>query len=148
MLKEKIQELYRITSELEKKYPGRRFTPDGHLVGSIGEVYAAEKYGLALLEASSEKHDARSADGKLIQIKITQTDRVSMYSKPDYLIVMKITHDGCIEEVYNGKGSSPWENAGKIQKNGQRSISLRKLASLNNNVLPEDRIRRLEQCNK
>ena len=81
MLKEKIQELYRITSELEKKYPGRRFTPDGHLVGSIGEVYAAEKYGLALLEASSEKHDARSADGKLIQIKITQTDRVSMYSK-------------------------------------------------------------------
>ena len=55
----------------------------------------------------------------------TQTDRVSIYSEPDYLIVMKITYDGCIEEVYNGKGSSPWENAGKIQKNGQRSISLK-----------------------
>ena len=83
MLEEKIRELYRITAELEEKYPGRRFTLDGHLVGSIGEVYAAEKYRLALLETSSEKHDALSADGRLIQIKITQTDRVSMYSEPD-----------------------------------------------------------------
>ena len=39
MLEEKIRELYRITAELEKKYPGRCFTPDGYLVGSIGEVY-------------------------------------------------------------------------------------------------------------
>ena len=145
MLEEKIRELYRITAELEEKYPGRRFTPDGHMVGSIGEVYAAEKYGLSLLEASSEKHDARSANGRLIQIKITQTDRVSIYSEPDYLLVMKMKHDGTIEEVYNGKGAAPWENAGKVQKNGQRSIGLRKLASLNDAVPPEDRIRRLEQ---
>ena len=66
-----------------------------------------------------------------------------MYSEPDYLIVMKITYDGYIEEVYNGKGSSPWENAGKIQKNGQRSISLKKLASLNAIVSSEDRVRKI-----
>ena len=140
MLEEKIRELYRITAELEEKYPGRCFTPDGHLVGSIGEVYAAEKYGLSLLEASSEKHDARSANGRLIQIKITQTDRVSIYSKPDYLIVLKMKHDGTIEEVYNGKGAGPWENAGKVQKNGQRSISIKKLIALNSDVLSKDRI--------
>ena len=143
MLEEKIRELYRITAELEEKYPGRRFTPDGHLVGSIGEVYTAEKYGLTLLEASSEKHDARSADGRLIQIKITQTDRVSIYSEPDYMIVMKMKNDGTIEEVYNGKGAVPWENAGKVQKNGQRSISIRKLISLNLAVSSEDRIRKI-----
>ena len=140
MLEEKIRELYRITAELEEKYPGRHFTPDGHMVGSIGEVYAAEKYGLSLLEASSEKHDARSANGRLIQIKITQTDRVSIYSKPDYLIVLKMKHDGTIEEVYNGKGAGPWENAGKVQKNGQRSISIKKLIALNSDVLSKDRI--------
>lgn len=38
MLEEIIRELYKITAELEEKYPGRRFTPDGHLIGSIGEV--------------------------------------------------------------------------------------------------------------
>ena len=142
MLEEIIRELYKITAELEEKYPGRRFTPDGHLIGSIGEVYAAEKYGLTLLEASSEKHDARSADGRLIQIKITQTDRISIYSEPDYLIVMKMGNDGNIEEIYNGKGFAPWENAGKVQKNGQRSINLKKLVSLNAAVSSEDRIRK------
>jgi hypothetical protein len=29
---------YEIVSELENLFPGRRFTPDGHLVGSPGEV--------------------------------------------------------------------------------------------------------------
>ena len=144
MLEEKIRELYRITTELEEKYPGRYFTPDGHLVGSIGEVYAAEKYGLTLLEVNSEKHDALSADGRLIQIKITQTDRISIYSEPDYIIVMKIDRDGSIEEIYNGKGATPWESAGKVRKNGQRSISLGKLVSLNATVLFEDRIRKME----
>ena len=116
MLEEKIRELYRITAELEEKYPGRCFTPDGHLVGSIGEVYAAEKYGLTLLEASSEKHDATSADGRLVQIKITQTDRVSIYSEPDYLIVMKMKHDGSIVEIpINGSiGTLQLEEAGLL----------------------------------
>ena len=43
MLSEKIKELYRITAELERRYPGRKFTIDGHLVGSIGEVIVAER---------------------------------------------------------------------------------------------------------
>ena len=114
MLEEKIQELYRITAELEKEYPERNFTPDGHWVGSIGEVYAAEKYGLKLLPASAEKHDAITVDGRLVQIKIIQTDRVSIYSEPDYLIVLKMNRDGHIEEVYNGRGGVPWEKAGRI----------------------------------
>ncbi len=36
-----VQELYSIVDRLEELFPGRRFTPDGHLVGSIGEVLAA-----------------------------------------------------------------------------------------------------------
>ncbi len=140
MLENKIQELYRITAELKKEYPERNFTPDGHLVGSIGEVYAKEKYGLELLPASAEKHDAVTTDGRMVQIKITQTDRVSIYSEPDYLIVLKMYHDGQIEEIYNGKGKEPWMACGKPQKNGQRTISLMKLLKINAEVSKEDRI--------
>ena len=143
MLEAKIRELYRIIAELEELYPGRKFTLDGHVLGSIGEVYAAERYGLSLLKASSEKHDAQSSDGKMVQIKITQTDRVSIYSEPHYLIVLKMNSDGNIEEVYNGKGSIPWNIAGKLQKNGQKSIGLKKLALLNDTVPPEDIIQRI-----
>ena len=37
-LSEKIRALYTIVNELEIAYPGRRFTLDGHMIGSIGEV--------------------------------------------------------------------------------------------------------------
>ena len=43
-----VAAIYRATRELEALYPQRKFTPDGHLVGSIGEVVAAEALGLTL----------------------------------------------------------------------------------------------------
>lgn len=36
-----IRQLYRVVSDLETEFQGRKFTPDGHLVGSIGEVVAS-----------------------------------------------------------------------------------------------------------
>ncbi len=77
----------------------------------------------------------------MIQIKITQTDRASLYTEPDYLIVMKLSRDGSIEEVYNGKGKQPWEACGKLQKNGQRTVSIRNLMEMNAKVPAEERIR-------
>jgi hypothetical protein len=34
------------------------------------------------------------------------------------------------EVVYDGPGESVWQNAGKIQKNGQRTISISKLRKI------------------
>lgn len=39
-----IPQLFAITRQLEASAPGRHFTPDGHLIGSIGEVLAAAYY--------------------------------------------------------------------------------------------------------
>ena len=138
MLSDKIKELYKITNELGSSYPGRKFTIDGHLVGSIGEAIVAEHYGLELLPNSTETHDAVSADGKYIQIKATQINRIAISSEPDYLIVIKLFSDGTWEEVYNGPGKHVWDNAGKMQKNGQRPISLSKLRSLMGSVDEKD----------
>ena len=143
MLSDKIKELYKITNELESSYPGRKFTIDGHLVGSIGEVIVAEHYGIELLRNSTETHDAVSADGKYVQIKATQINRIAISSEPDYLIVIKLFSDGSWEEVYNGPGKLVWENAGKMQKNGQRPISLSKLRCLMNSVDRKDTFARI-----
>jgi hypothetical protein len=143
MLSDKIKELYKITNELEKIYPGRKFTIDGHLVGGIGEVIVAEHYGLELLPNSTETHDAVSADGKYVQIKATQINRIAISSEPDYLIVIKLFSDGSWEEVYNGPGKPVWDNAGKMQKNGQRPISLSKLRCLMNSVDRKDTFARI-----
>ena len=143
MLSDKIKELYKITNELENEYPGRKFTPDGHLVGSIGEVIVAENYGLELLPNSTEKHDAKTKDGKLVQIKATQVKGISIYSEPDFIIVIQLQSDGSWIEIYNGPGKYVWDNAGKIQKNGQRPISIHKLKSLMEAVKDSDKIKRI-----
>jgi hypothetical protein len=49
--------IYNAVQELEALYPNRKFTPDGHLVGSIGEVIAAKELGLTLYRASHPGHD-------------------------------------------------------------------------------------------
>jgi hypothetical protein len=138
-----IQELYRIVDRLETLFPDRRFTPDGHLVGSIGEVLVASAYGLNLLPSSYEGHDARSDDGRLVQIKATQVRSVGLASEPDHLLVIQIHPDGSFAEIYNGPGSQAWSAAGKMQKNGQRPISLSRLTSLMENILQPERLNRL-----
>ena len=142
---QKIRELYAITEELERLYPGRKFTIDGHLVGSIGEVLVAERYGLTLLPNSTQTHDAEAKDGRLVQIKATQTKRIAISSEPDFLIAIQIQENGTWLEIYNGPGGSVWENAGKLQKNGQRPISVAKLKSLMKAVPDSHRIQPIER---
>lgn len=130
MVEEKIRELYRIVDELESFYPEKHFTLDGILLGNLGEVYAAEKYGLTLLEESAKTHDATTSDGKYVQIKVTQGRQVGLYEEPEYLLVLQVHRDGSFTEVYYGPGKAPWMRAGKQQKNGQRYISIARLSEL------------------
>lgn len=84
-----VERLYEIVHELEQQFPGRRFTPDGHMVGSLGEVLAEYRYKLKLFRASTERHDAETQDGRRVQIKATQgTGGVGLRSEPEHLIVL------------------------------------------------------------
>lgn len=137
---ELILMLYEIVGEFELRNQGRKFTLDGHLVGSIGETIAAKQYGLTLYPSSTETHDARSYCGKNVQIKVTQVGRVTLSSEPEHLLVLYLSKDGSVSELFNGPGALAWNAAGKIQKNGQRPISARKLKQLAENVAITDRI--------
>lgn len=139
-----IQELYSIVNRLEGKYKGRKFTLDGHLVGSIGEVLASYYYDLELLPASTEAHDAITKDNSLVQIKATQGRSIGIRSQPNHLIVIKILKSGSIEEIYNGPGELAWKHVGKMQKNGQCSITLSKLKNLMEKVPQKQRITKVK----
>ncbi len=129
-----VATIYKAVRELEARYPGRRFTPDGHLVGSIGEVIAAEAFNLNLYPMSHAGHDAWDANGP-VQVKMTAGTSIAMYDCCVRLIVLKVISPEEAEIIYDGPGEVVWNNAGKIQKNGQRTISLFKLRKL---VLPDD----------
>lgn len=141
-LTETIRELYGIVKKLETAHPGRHFTLDGHLVGSLGEVYAAERYGLKLARASEKTHDGTAPDGRLVQIKATQRKSIGIGSEPNYLIALLISQEGEFEEIYNGPGNLVWNQVKDkpMPKNGQYQVSLSRLRKLNGQIADTDRI--------
>jgi hypothetical protein len=54
-----VKSLYASVRELEVMFPGRPFTPDGHMVGSIGECLVADAYDLHLMPPSNQGYDAK-----------------------------------------------------------------------------------------
>jgi hypothetical protein len=129
LLPEPVAKIYEAVEELSALYPGRPFTPDGHLVGSIGEVIAAEALGLKLYPPSQPSHDAYDDEGD-VQIKLTAGKSISMYATCDRLVVLRVVSSQEAEIAYDGPGNIAWENAGPMAKNGQRRISLARLARL------------------
>lgn len=147
LVKQQIQKLIDIVKELEAQFPGRHFTLDGHLVGSIGEVMAAYYYGIELFTASTEIHDGE-VEGKKVQIKISQQDNIIINHKPDYLIVLYLNKNGNIYEVYNGTGQLPWENTSKPDSHNNRHIRVNKLMELDKQIPNHERITKINNIEK
>lgn len=126
-----VARIYDAVAELEMAYPGRKFTPDGHLVGSIGEVIAAQALGLTLHPSSYPSHDAFDERGD-VQIKMTgqRGKSIALYSTCVRLVVLKIVSPHEAEIIYDGPGEPAWMAAGTRGKNGQRVISLSRLRAL------------------
>lgn len=121
-----VAAIYKAVEELSRAYKSRKFTPDGHLVGSIGEV-AAKALGLKLHRGSHPCHDAVDTDGRHVQIKMTARSRVSLYANCERLVVLQVVSPSEAEIVYDGPGGPVWAAAGRPQKNGQSSVSISRL---------------------
>jgi hypothetical protein len=140
-----VAKLYEVVDGLETIFPGRHFTPDGHLVGSLGESLAAYMFGLTLATASTTAHDAIDAGGVRVEIKATQRRTVALSasaspSPSERLVVLRLNSHGPPEVVYNGPADRVWSVAGPAQKNGQRTISLTRLRQLNAEVADHHRL--------
>ncbi len=112
---------------------GRPFSPDGHLVGSLGEVLAAELLSLTLMPPSNDGYDAIDGEGRKVEIKTTTRRSVSLSAsgtRAERLVVIVLDGDGNPSIVYDGECDVAWDAAGKPQKNGQRVISLSRLGQL------------------
>jgi hypothetical protein len=129
-----VVRLYGIVNELEGLFPGRSFTPDGHLVGSIGESLAAYVFDLELMPSSNRAYDAKTRQGRTVEIKATQGNSVVLSAHadplPDFLLVLRLLRSGTCEVVYNGPAAQAWAVAGAPQKNGQRRIGFSTLQRL------------------
>ena len=111
----------------------RPFSPDGHLVGSFGEVVAAELLNLTLMPPSNDGYDAIDDQGRRVEIKATTRTSIGLSAsgtRAERLVVVVVDGDGETEVAYDGPTAPAWDAAGKAQKNGQRRISVSTLKKL------------------
>jgi hypothetical protein len=141
-----LETLYQQTDRLEALFPGRKFTLDGHLVGSIGEVLGAYMFDLELHRGSNKVHDAQTRSGGNVEIKLTQGDTIAIRHPPEHLLVFQRKKESKLSVVFNGPGKLAWDNAGKMQSNGQRPISLQKLHKLNQSLDPDTRLKQSREA--
>ena len=146
---DKIKELNRVTSEIEKEFPEKSFNLDGILIGNIVEVMAARAYGITLYKQSEKTHDGEVA-GKKIQIKGTQkTESIVIREEPEYLIVAFLDKEnGKIQEIYNGPGAIAWEYRKFVPSMNFYTIRISKLLELDATITDRDRIPQIVQIEK
>ncbi len=139
-----LETLYSASDRLEVLFPDQKFTLDGHLVGSVGEVLAAYMFDLDLLRNSNKGHDAISRAGQEVEIKFTQGKGVALRHEPEHLLVLQREKGSNVNVIFNGPGEVAWANAGKMQKNGQRAISITRLRQLDPNVPEALRLKQVQ----
>lgn len=139
-----LQRLYKIVDELENLFPGRPFTPDGHMIGSIGEALAQYYYGVKLNQPSTPGENGQ-AEGRPVEVKTTQRESVAFRSEPKTLLVLKLYSNGDFEEIYNGHGSRVWAtiNTEKRPSNGQYQVKLKNLRRLMKEVPESEKLKRV-----
>jgi hypothetical protein len=138
-----IGDLLKTTRRLNTLFESRAFTPDGHLVGSIGEVVAEYIYGLKLQPTGTPQVDAHAPDGRSVQIKLTGGKRSFglrwssqlKTAHADLLIGLKLSEAG-FTEVYNGPFPIDLLQGRPDTSNGQVSVPISKLATRNPSLLP------------
>ena len=142
-LRDKICQLYSIVAELQLLFPGLKFTPDGRMVGDIGEAIGETHYGIDRFRCGNPGTDG-VVRGREVQIKTTQGPDVSVKKpKPgDLLLVIKLASDGSWQEKYSGDFERVWKNleGQKETRAGEKAISLKRLQLLQGEVELNDRI--------
>lgn len=140
---QEIKQLLEITLSLKEKFKhhNKNFTLDGKLVGDIGEVLVAERYGLTLYGNNKKVYDGFvTADStKQVQIKAS-FNNYFYFSKdlnniPNYFIAVQLKEDGTFDEIYNGKGRLIYERMLSHLSNERKHnyrLSVLKLKELNN----------------
>ncbi len=137
-LKEAIRDLYLSVEKLRRAFDGRKFTPDGRMVGDIGEAIASLEFGV-ILDKKIKKHwDGHRIDsaGKKcdVQVKATQRDETYLKKPPQEgdLLVFRIDRNGEWECYYDGSIIKVWESLKhkKPDSTGAKIIKLAKLKEI------------------
>ncbi len=133
--KNKIALIYQTASELGSEFNITTCTPDGHLLGAIGQIAAKIAFGLNFGSNVKGHNCTYSDQNRIINIQVRCTGRgsIALRKEPEYLIALEISESGRIYLLYNGPGNFVWEKI-KNQKQPQKYASKNQLKGAQSEV--------------
>lgn len=151
VVKEALRQIFSGIEMLQVASSGaKKFTIDGRLVGDIGEIVAARDYELVLEEKQRSRFDARTADGREIQIKATFQNSLTFRSETMFYLGLKLERDGTYREIFNGPGSLVADSCRHLKGFGNQlvSIPIGRLEKLSAEISLENRIARKQSATR
>lgn len=103
----------------------------GNLLGDFGEFIAQTHYGLTKASAVSDGFDARTADGKTVQVKTNHAaTQIGFRGEADLLLVIHVQDNGEWEEVYYGPFAPVKAASRHSARDNKSMIPIQKLKAL------------------
>src|SRR4030042_3679091 len=139
--KKKIAEVYNIANELGKAFDIDRCTPDGHLLGAIGQIAAKIAFKLEFGSPKAGHNCTWSADSKKVNVQVGCSGRgsIPLRKEPEHLIALEIGETGRIRLLFNGPGHYVWSRI-EHQRSSQKSVSCNTLLQAQQEVDAKDQI--------
>lgn len=126
-----IATLYSAQNALRALAPDFKWAGLGNLLGDYGEFIAIKHYNLEKAPSGSSGFDAKTSDGKTVQVKTNHAAAMIGYrGTADLMLVIHVYADGEWEEVYLGSFKKVNDNSNFSKRDNKHTITISKLKKL------------------
>lgn len=103
----------------------------GNLLGDFGEFIATQEYGLVKASAGANGYDAKTPDGKSVQVKTNHaSSQIGFRGQADLMLVLHVTTDGEWEEIYYGPFDQVKAASRRSDRDNKDMIAISKLRAM------------------
>jgi|ERR1700722_14746007 hypothetical protein len=123
-----VSSLFASQRALRALAPEYKWAGLGNLLGDFGEFIATHEYGLAKASAGSNGYDARTRDGRSVQVKTNHAaSQIGFRGNADLMLVLHVQTSGEWEEIYFGPFAAVKEASRHSARDNKEMIAISKL---------------------
>lgn len=130
-----IATIYSAQNALRALAPEYKWAGLGNLLGDYGEFVTTRYYHLRKGAPGTDGFDARTQDGKTVQVKTNHAaGQIGFRGTADLLLVVRVDESGSWEELYYGDFDTVQQEARRSERDNKWMIAVSKLRALQSNV--------------
>lgn len=126
-----IASLFASQRTLRAIEPGYKWAGLGNLLGDFGEFVAMHAYNLDKASPGSNGFDAKTKDGKSVQVKTNHSaSQIGFRGEADLMLVMHVHDSGEWEEIYFGPFGPVKDGSRYSGRDNKQMIAVSKLRAM------------------